>query len=236
MKRIMIIGFIAALFLTACEIHPYADFVVNNRFVQPNETVNFTNVSENSTSFHWDFGDGTYSNVPNPTHVYTSEGIFVVSLTAYSRDGNTDRATIEIEVYYDVELEVTVAEWNRDYIIDHLIADASVRLYPSLYDWDHETNMVVEGFTDNYGVVLFTGLLPQRYYVDVWTPYYNNFLLRDDDPDFVTTKYLSQFYYNTFIAWVDPIQSSNQKEGREKTASEKINRPHRTLVIIDVSK
>jgi hypothetical protein len=236
MKRLLIIGVIAAVFATSCEIHPYADFVVDNRFVQPNETVRFSNVSDNASTYHWDFGDGTYSNVRSPVHVYTNEGIYNVTLTVHSKDGNVDRASIEMEVFYDVELEVTVAEWNKDYIIDYLIAGASVRLYPTLYDWDNETNMVVEGFTDNYGVVLFTGLIPKRYYVDVWTEDYNNFILRDDDPGFITTQPLSQFYYNTFIAWVDYNPSSNQKDGKEKSKHEKINRPKRTLVIVDVSK
>ncbi|MGX7668455.1 T9SS type A sorting domain-containing protein [Flavobacterium pedocola] len=45
-------------------------------------TVNFTNLSANFTALEWDFGDGTTSTEPNPSHVYTSGGIKIVKLKA----------------------------------------------------------------------------------------------------------------------------------------------------------
>ncbi|MFO7789790.1 MAG: M4 family metallopeptidase [Bacteroidales bacterium] len=45
-------------------------------------TVQFQNYSINGTSFEWDFGDGNTSTDVNPTHTYTSEGNFDVSLYA----------------------------------------------------------------------------------------------------------------------------------------------------------
>ena len=45
-------------------------------------TVNFTNQSNNGTSFYWDFGDGNTSTLINPTHTYTSLGTFDVKLIA----------------------------------------------------------------------------------------------------------------------------------------------------------
>lgn len=45
-------------------------------------TVAFQNLAVNGTSFTWDFGDGTSSNDHFPTHVYTTVGVFNVSLTA----------------------------------------------------------------------------------------------------------------------------------------------------------
>jgi PKD repeat protein len=44
--------------------------------------VNFQNLSNNSTSFLWNFGDGTTSTLVSPTHTYTSLGNFNVSLVA----------------------------------------------------------------------------------------------------------------------------------------------------------
>jgi len=43
-------------------------------------TVNFTNNSQNITSFLWDFGDGTTSTLQNPTHVYNDLGSYTVTL------------------------------------------------------------------------------------------------------------------------------------------------------------
>ena len=46
-------------------------------------TVSFTDHSTNNPiGWNWDFGDGQYSAGSNPTHTYTSPGIFTVSLTA----------------------------------------------------------------------------------------------------------------------------------------------------------
>jgi|GEM_PF-2585003 len=44
--------------------------------------VTFFSLSSNANNFSWDFGDGGTSNVANPTHTYTSGGIFPVTLTA----------------------------------------------------------------------------------------------------------------------------------------------------------
>ena len=56
-------------------------------------TVSFTDHSTtNPTSWSWNFGDGQYSAGSNPTHTYTSPGIFTVSLTASNSLG-TDSVT-----------------------------------------------------------------------------------------------------------------------------------------------
>jgi len=46
------------------------------------------NGSENLTGWSWDFGDGTTSNLQNPSHVYSSPGIYTVSMTATSTVGS----------------------------------------------------------------------------------------------------------------------------------------------------
>ena len=43
------------------------------------------------TSWFWDFGDGTTSNLPNPKHVYSRDGIYFVCLSIF--DENTDCAS-----------------------------------------------------------------------------------------------------------------------------------------------
>ncbi|MEZ4774228.1 MAG: gliding motility-associated C-terminal domain-containing protein [Bacteroidia bacterium] len=44
--------------------------------------VNFNNQSQFATNFIWNFGDGEFSEDPNPTHTFTEPGDFVVILTA----------------------------------------------------------------------------------------------------------------------------------------------------------
>lgn len=47
----------------------------------------FNNVSLNSSTYLWDFGDGQTSTATNPTHTYTSNGTFTVTLTASNSCG-----------------------------------------------------------------------------------------------------------------------------------------------------
>ena len=52
----------------------------------------FNNRSVNSTSYLWDFGDNTTSNIKNPLHQFSS-GFYTVSLTAYNDTNNLCSST-----------------------------------------------------------------------------------------------------------------------------------------------
>lgn len=45
-------------------------------------SVQFTNLSQAASSYQWSFGDKTYSNETNPSHTYTTPGIYSVTLNA----------------------------------------------------------------------------------------------------------------------------------------------------------
>jgi len=65
-------------------------------------TVNFTNTSSGDySSFNWEFGDGSTSTAVNPSHVYSSSGVYTVTLTA-SGLGGTDQQSSYIYVYEPV--------------------------------------------------------------------------------------------------------------------------------------
>ncbi|WP_407357025.1 PKD domain-containing protein [Methanolobus sp. WCC5] len=49
-------------------------------------TVSFTDMSENATSWKWDFGDDTGSTEQNPVHTYAMNGSYLVTLTVYGDD------------------------------------------------------------------------------------------------------------------------------------------------------
>ena len=52
-------------------------------------TVSFTDLTQNlPQTWLWDFGDGTTSNVQNPTHTYTSDGTYTVILTCTNANGS----------------------------------------------------------------------------------------------------------------------------------------------------
>ncbi|WP_319508285.1 PKD domain-containing protein [uncultured Methanolobus sp.] len=51
-------------------------------------TANFTDMSENASSWEWDFGDSANSSVQNPSHTYAVNGTYTVVLNASGSDGS----------------------------------------------------------------------------------------------------------------------------------------------------
>jgi PKD repeat protein len=71
---------------------PVADFTAGPTSGVAPLTVTFTNLTSGAvTTYSWDFGDGTISAQVNPSHTYTSAGVFTVSLTATGPGGNNTR-------------------------------------------------------------------------------------------------------------------------------------------------
>jgi len=226
-KYILIIAIIPLLF-SGCEKEPYADFYTSASVVEIDEIVNFTNLSQNAEYYEWDFGDGTISTRRDPSHHYSYEGIYTVSLTAFRNDRLYDRAYTTIEVLMPTMLEITVLEYYDEYPV----SDASVILYPSLYDWQNETNDLVEGITDNNGVVTFTGLSPVSYWIDVWHTNYNNYKLAEEDEYWIKTLPLTANMLNTFIAYVDEVEPP----AKIKSTEIKRDRNNRNYKIIKVER
>lgn len=62
---------------------PTADFVASTDGLE----VQFSNMSQNADSYHWDFGDGEESTSENPTHQYAVSGEYTVTLSATNECG-----------------------------------------------------------------------------------------------------------------------------------------------------
>lgn len=56
-------------------------------------TIQFTNTSSAGVNFEWQFGDGTTSNLPNPSHTYTAAGNYSVTLIVFNSNGCGDTLT-----------------------------------------------------------------------------------------------------------------------------------------------
>jgi gliding motility-associated-like protein len=60
--------------------------------------VNFSNISTNTSSYSWNFGDGNTSNLFTPSHIFNNSGTFTVSLVVYNSSGCSDTASMTINV------------------------------------------------------------------------------------------------------------------------------------------
>ncbi len=60
---------------------PIANFTFTGQAVCDNGLIVFTDASQYAETWLWDFGDGTSSNLQNPTHAYATAGTYTVILT-----------------------------------------------------------------------------------------------------------------------------------------------------------
>ncbi|MBG0859485.1 MAG: PKD domain-containing protein [Bacteroidales bacterium] len=201
MKKVIYLSLVLSLLLFSCESIPEALFFTDTVNPEVGQEVFFTNESENAVEFEWDFGDGFISSDVHPGHVYTGTGTFEVVLTVFSSTGMSDKASLTIEVMIPTLLEIEVLEYYDEYIVPN----ASVRLYPTLTDWDNETNMESEGYTNAGGKVVFSHLGPYVYYVDAWEENHDNYALRNEDVGFIRTSEIIPNEINRFIAYVDIV-------------------------------
>jgi PKD repeat protein len=94
---------------------PYAgdaisDFKIgpSNVYCSTDDTVRFSNLSSNATSYTWDFGDGNISTDPSPYHVYNSYGAFDIKLIAASSCGLSD--TLRLDSAIQIKSDYTCEE------------------------------------------------------------------------------------------------------------------------------
>jgi PGF-pre-PGF domain-containing protein/uncharacterized repeat protein (TIGR01451 family) len=83
--------------VTESPVLPVANFTSNVSSGSVPLTVEFTDISENATSWIWDFGDGSNSTDQNPVHIYSDAGNYTVNLTAINGNG-TDLKSANITV------------------------------------------------------------------------------------------------------------------------------------------
>jgi PKD repeat protein len=71
--------------------------------IKTGDTVQFNSGASNDPdgtiiAWEWDFGDGNYSILENPTHVYTENDTFTVELTVIDNNGSTNSTTKQITI------------------------------------------------------------------------------------------------------------------------------------------
>jgi PKD repeat protein len=103
---------------TIDDTEPTADFSATTTSGLKPLTVDFTDSStsyDGIAAWGWDFGDGDYSSEQNPTHMYTTEGIYTVSLTVYEADGDSDTKAKVDYIIVTLENQPPVSDPNGPY-------------------------------------------------------------------------------------------------------------------------
>jgi PKD repeat protein len=88
--RIAIALVLVQLITLVAEAQVQAGFTISSGQGCAPFSVNFSNTSSGAVSYHWDFGNGNYSNVPNPQNVYVNPGNYTVSLIVTGQGGIKD--------------------------------------------------------------------------------------------------------------------------------------------------
>jgi PKD repeat protein len=116
----------------------YVDFMASTYSVERDSIVEFFDSSITATSWLWNFGDGNTANVQNPTHSYTSQGTYQVTLNATDSRGCAEVVTQTVNVIYSIGLsedelsqrfQVYPNPTAGDFIISSDMQIASVKVY-----------------------------------------------------------------------------------------------------------
>ena len=83
-------------------VEPIADFTASKTVVSVGEVITFTDKSNDPNgdilNWSWRFGDDTRSSLQNPTHSYSSAGIYEVELIVFDDHSQSGSKTMEITV------------------------------------------------------------------------------------------------------------------------------------------
>ena len=111
-----------------------ADFSFNS----PNDTTQFTNLSEHFTRVNYNFGDGNFSNSNNPIHDYAASGTYHVVLTIYNdstscTDSIIKPVTVTISKSCVARFELAIDTNQRDILF---LVNSSSSDNTHSYFWD----------------------------------------------------------------------------------------------------
>lgn len=97
--------------------------------------VNTSFIASGSLTYEWDFGDGGSSTLENPSHIFSTPGTYLVSLTATSDFGSVSTATEFVTIY-----PVPQASFTVDAVCDEVEAQfsntSSISTGTLTYTWD----------------------------------------------------------------------------------------------------
>jgi len=161
-RKILFIYFLIVIFygckVDEIKINPKADFSFSpTDSIRILNLVEFTNNSENATSYLWDFGDGATSTQKNPVHAFVSVGAYNVRLIAsFDKESDTISKILNIRPKEKI-IYVTGYIGYGDLALGALIWENSICTLLSYQSASKQaTNITFQG-NDKYIVGFFNG-------------------------------------------------------------------------------
>jgi len=127
-------------------IFPVADFSASTTFGEAPLTVTFNDKSTgSSTSWSWDFGDGVILTKKNPTHTYSTAGIYTVKETVRNdagEDTETKTDYIIVTAPVDVNADFSVSTTSGEAPLTVTFKDKSIGS-PTSWSWDFGDGVIL---------------------------------------------------------------------------------------------
>ncbi len=83
--------------------YPISNFSLNETDLElPYDVIICRNQSFGASTYHWNFGDGFTTTDPNPSHLFTSIGVFHIQLISTSINGCSDTSYVQVKTNADV--------------------------------------------------------------------------------------------------------------------------------------
>ncbi len=168
-KKVHFLFSIVIFLLFSCTPEPEASFDImvngeksNEVFI--NEEVSFVNNSVDADEYEWYFGDSEEASTDvNATHTYASDGIYDVTLIAFSgtkKDKRIKEVIVHNPNITKLIFRVDYEEDGPDWESGHEVKNAEVSLYRTLKDYVERQNAVEIGGdkikkTNEFGWVFF---------------------------------------------------------------------------------
>lgn len=115
---------------------PAPDFSATPTFGAEPLAVQFTNLSQNATSYLWTFGDGSSSTAVSPAHTYQTGGVYTVTLRA-SNPGGSVELTRTSYITVENAPQPAFTAFPRAGLLTLTTTFTNTSLYATSYIWDY---------------------------------------------------------------------------------------------------
>ncbi|MFH1320359.1 MAG: carboxypeptidase regulatory-like domain-containing protein [Bacteroidota bacterium] len=152
---------VSCIFMVNCSYAQIASFWASSG-CNATDTVTFSNYSSGATTYFWDFGDGGTSTLMNPTHNYSSAGIYSVMLVAADIDSDTSIQDVIVPAGpYSISGQATIDSAGAENALITLYYDNG-----SVGQW----TVLTTTYADYMGYYYFDGGLLQGNYIIMADP------------------------------------------------------------------